>query len=267
MISSRFSLFQQWKKGSVDMRVKAYKNIYRNDEVITCLSDEIQDIKFGKYSEQIHAYHCQGDTTEKKKLKAALRTIQPCIDHETDPITTNGLVHFDVDVKDNPQLDLSSFMSFIIDQSETVFAFNSINGGLKFGIQTDLRVTLDERGEKLYKHAYDECFKRLCQHFKFEPDTAVRTPKCTMFTSTDPKAYFNGSPAVLPVLKDLEAHLRESEHKSSLSTSADDEYVEELFRSMPTGASYSDRLVANYMLLAHFGKERAIEIATSHWDK
>ena len=267
MILNRFSLFQQWKKDSVDMRVKAYENIYRKNEEIICLSGEIQDIKFGKHNEQIHAYHCQGEATEKKKLKAALRTIQPCIDHETNPITTNGLIHFDVDVKDNPQLDLSSFKSFLIEQPETVFAFNSINGGLKFGIQTDLRVTLNECGEKLYKYAYDACFKRLCQHFEFEPDTAVRTPKCTMFTSTDPTAYFNGSPAVLPMLKTVEAQFRDSEHKASLSTNADHGYVEKLFRAMPRGASYSDRLIANYMLIANVGEVKAIQIATSHWAK
>ena len=133
------------------MRVKVYDNVYRENVTLTNLSDEIRHIKQGTYSGPIQEYHHEVHEASKRNLKKNLRVIIPCIDHEQDPITTNGLVHFDVDQKDNRELDFKSLKSLIIALPETAFAFQSINGGLKFAIQTDLKVTCNERGRVLYK--------------------------------------------------------------------------------------------------------------------
>lgn len=249
------------------MRVKVYGNVYRHNETLTNLSDEIRHIKQGTYSGPIQEYHHEVHEASKRNLKKNLRVIIPCIDHEQDPITTNGLVHFDVDQKDNRELDFKSLKSLIIALPETAFAFQSINGGLKFAIQTDLKVTCNERGRVLYKYAYDQCHEWLLQYVKFSPDQSVKAATCTMFTSYDPDAYYNPSPNCFSVLKEADVNFKRSLSNSVPQNTVDSSYIVDLFNTMPKDAGYNDRLIAHYMLLSKFEKCEVIRIATSHWKK
>ena len=127
-------------------------------------ADIVSIIQSEQYAKVISEIRNEPNEHEQKRLKREnLPVFFPtlvfgshyALDDETD---ANGIVQFDVDVKDNVDLDFKELRSELQAIPELFYLYNSPRGGLKFGIKTDYNRHANEGEESLkarYKAAYE----------------------------------------------------------------------------------------------------------------
>ena len=89
------------------MNVNYFKSVLKQEDVFSkSLAEIIQDIRNGLVADAVRSIRVStnDDDPIKKALKVRLPAFQPTLANEQ----TTGIVYFDIDKKDNPQLDFDA---------------------------------------------------------------------------------------------------------------------------------------------------------------
>lgn len=185
-----------------------------------------------------------------------------------------GIVQFDVDLQDNPDVSVGTLISKLTDNiPELAYYFISPSGGLKFGLKTDFskshEASQDEepslRGTKeRFKTAYQiaKAYVRSVVLGVVFDDTAA-TLKLGCFLAHDPKAYLNLKCATY-LLNDRCFGSRAPRERLQTFWTVDVEKVKNLLSFIPRDFNYHDRLPINAAVLNSIGA-MGIEILFDHW--
>jgi len=254
-------------KGINYMMTKVTDGIYRKNVRYESLDQLIKNIRSNENRKMIDQYRSIKGRKKAKQFKKRMPMFEVCINHSCpEGLRSNGLVYFDIDKKDNPNINIEELKNSIISLPATKFAFFSPSGGLKFAIQTDFIKEVSEAAKARYKSAYDLVHQWLLSKFSFNHDRAVRMLTATCFTSYDPVAYFCENPVPF-LIKDQIRNYEETEFQSGKSLAVIPEsYAEELFLSVPSNVSYQDILICNYMIMK-YSPLNAEFLILNHWDK
>lgn len=180
-----------------------------------------------------------------------------------------GVVQFDVDRKDNRELDFEKFKLEISDLPETLFAFTSPSGGLKFGILTDFTKGPDDNETSL-KHRFQQAYDIAKAHvikntgLRVQFDDATRSLRQACYLSWDPGAYFNQN------YKSLELNHQCSYSppnivKTQNQLECEQPLVEELLSFIPKDLNYNERLPINSAVLNAIGTAGS-SLLEQHWE-
>lgn len=175
-----------------------------------------------------------------------------------------GIVQFDIDVQDNTETDFDDLKHRVIEIPETIYAFQSPSGGLKFGILTDLTKNPSDSLQALkarYQQAYTLAQRHVGQYVTVAYDSSMEMPKFPCYLSWDTLAYFNGDCAILGV-NDQCTYEAPAYSETVQDVSA--EQIEALLAYIPTGLSYAERLPINFAVLGTTGSA-GIPILFNHW--
>lgn len=99
------------------------------------LEEIIQSIQGNEYIEIVTKIR-DSQKREKSDLKTRLPAFRPTLSSKTD-LTLTGIIQFDLDSKDNVEVDFPTLKKSIISLPECIYAYTSPSNGLKFGIKTD----------------------------------------------------------------------------------------------------------------------------------
>jgi hypothetical protein len=249
------------------MKVKTTDGVYRKNPQLEELHDIISEIKTEKNMISVTKIRASNNDVDIKLIKKGMKMFEVLIDYtDENRLKSNGIVYFDIDKKDNIGVDFQSLRDSIALNPKTKFCFISPSGGMKIGIQTDFIQDVNDITKANYKKCYDFVHDWLLKEFKFQHDKAVRVLTTTCFTSYDPDAFWNDNPEVYQVLNDVLSLEETQSIVTSYNPNVSHDYAEKLFLSVPSNASYNDRLIANYMIL-HYSSHNAYELMLSHWDK
>lgn len=258
-------------------------------KLVTCKSCSIIDIeacinfiRSGKYKDIVEKIRGLGSSASAADLKRRnLPVIFPCLSFSDDSIgkdedrSPTGLMQFDVDLKENKE-QVAAQPNFIEDlkakvcaRSETIFAFVSPSGGLKFAIKTDFAeyegedlTVVNQRFKKVYKHTA----KKLSDELNVNFDQACASIHQSMYLSHDPEAYYNacavplavGSPSEVP--QECSRQRQEVEDGNEWSYSR----IEELLNFVDPSIFYDETLPISFNIIGLLG-DAGIELLSGYW--
>lgn len=231
------------------------------------LKDIINIISTEQLLPSITAIRETNDKDIQDKKKQALWNFRPAVISKISN-EPNGIVHLDIDTKDNIGVNFVELKNMIKTLPQCVFVYESPRMGLKIGILTDLKKDFKESDESIserYKQAYDLVVKHLSTqltiNFKFDDGVRKLSANCNL--SCDADAYFNQSAQALKVNELCQYHdvIYNNEYITS-----DISEVLDLLAKIPRNLGYNDRLPINFSVLNMLGKQ-GINILLSHWDK
>ena len=184
-----------------------------------------------------------------------------------DVSSPTGVIQFDLDVKDNSELDLVNLRNNIQSLPETIYAFASPSGGLKFGLLTDFHRHQNESTDNLkqrYKHAYQQVHKSVLNRIAVEVsfDTSVGSLKYACYLSHDANAYFNPDAKILEVdhYYPIVVPIPRIQNPHPISHPQ----IQELLSYIPPDLRYPERLPINVSVMMELGMA-AIPLLESHW--
>ena len=188
--------------------------------------------------------------------------------------TPTGIVQFDVDVQDNPDVDVGTLITKLTTNvPELAYYFISPSGGLKFGLRTDfIKNQAELYDEEHLLRDTKERFKAAYQIAKAYVlsvvpgvvfDDSVATLKLGCFLAYDPDAYLNLSCAAYPLNDQCYSSEAPRERLQTYGT-VDVEKVKTLLSYIPRDLNYHQRLPINAAVLNSIG-EVGIEILFNHW--
>lgn len=214
----------------------------------------------------IRAATSKAEVTELKKGLSQFFPTVELFDHNRLAADSNitGIVQFDIDVQDNTRTDFNRMKQRVMTIPETIYAFKSPSGGLKFGILTDFIKYPDDSLQALkvrYQQAYTLAQRHVGQFVTLEYDTSMEAPKFPCYLSWDTQAYYNGDCAVLTV-NDQCTYETPAYSETVQDVSA--EQIEALLAYIPTGLSYAERLPINFAVLGAIGSA-GIPLLFNHW--
>lgn len=249
------------------MITKVTDGIYRKNERFESLEVLIDDIRSDKNKSIIKKYKSIKRQEQAKKFKKKLAMFEVCLDYGcSEGLRSNRLIYFDIDKKDNSNVDIEELKKSIIALPQTKFAFISPSGGLKFAIQTDFIEDVSEVTKAKYKIAYDLVHNWLLSQFSFIHDGAVRMLTATGFTSYDKNAYFSKIPKPFLVAAEIEDYEEPKPQAYNTGSVIPESYAEELFLAVPKDVGYQDMLICNYMIMA-YSPHNAESLILQHWNK
>jgi len=137
------------------MKIRILSNVIERNSSEVVFQSVVNKITSSDLEDRVDAIHLEPDSNKKKLLKRKQPVFYPCLDY-SDPnnIMTNGIVHIDIDKKDNPSIDFDELKNSLTSLPETVFCFFSPNKGLKIGIQTDFLEDFTNDSKQRYKSVY-----------------------------------------------------------------------------------------------------------------
>lgn len=182
------------------------------------------------------------------------------------PSTTDnglsGLIHFDIDLKDNDFniITLIELRKKIRDYHYTVYEFKSPNGGVKFAVYTDIKTS-----EK-YENAYDYVKTKIINDLDLDIvfDDAVGSVGKTCFLSADKNVYFNNDPKRLEI--EEKTKCKETKQVVFEDKTYSPTYIKNALGLVPKNLRYHERLPFNTAVLEYFGSD-GIELLINHWNK
>lgn len=234
----------------------------------------IRKIQNGEYANLVQKIRdTQEGDHKKKEYKSELPVFFPTLDLGSlenklgDNSKPTGIIQFDIDVKDNPNLDFDIVRKELMALNETYYVFTSPSGGLKFGIKSDFTRHIEEKTSSLkdrYKKSYNIVKDHLLSILSvcIIDDPSVGNLKQACFLSYDPHIYFNSDCGTFKV-DSLCVYLL-PEIKVQDNEPSSHYQIEELLSYIPQNYSYDERLPINASLFSLLGAA-AIPILDSHW--
>jgi hypothetical protein len=247
------------------------------------IEEIIQIIRSDKYENLTKRIRATKEKTARTELKKNLPVFYPSIvldenvksvEMKLDNSIPSGVIQFDIDIKDNEDLDVESLKSEIIQLPECIYAFLSPYGGLKFGIMTDFsrpENTSNANMKVRFKHAYLHCLdllEEVCTS-PFIADSSLESIQQACYLSHDPEAYFNNECAVLPIIDFCEIDENSYEFENSSDETAnswDEAQIQLALVHIPKNLKYHDRTKVNLCVLYMLGAS-GIAILKMHWEK
>ena len=199
-----------------------------------------------------------------------------------DESTASGIVQFDIDLKDNLDLDMVRLKDEIIKLSETFYVFTSPSNGLKLAIRTDFTKHENESIENLrgrYLRAYDITKALLVEKlpaFNINFDKKVRPLKTACYLSDDSDVYFNQS--CEQILLDHLCHSKVKTYKSIKTNQTDyrnfktnalnftPAQIKEMLAFIDPDKRHDNRIPINLVVMSALGAD-AIELLVNFWAK
>lgn len=236
------------------------------------LSAIMHSVRSGEWKEAVEAVRF-AKVTDKQRIKqqrlpAFFPTVRlgekNVLDEASIP---TGIIQFDLDLKDNPLVDLVALRAVLESFPETLYVFTSPSGGLKFGLQTDFHRHEEEHVDSLksrYKVAYGLALNWVQQRCPspLSLDPSVGNLKYACYLSDDPSAYLN--PDANPLLFDADCHSVAADVVQPVYAPIHNDQVVELLRHIPGDLSYDARLPINIALFTEIGAD-ALSLLESHW--
>lgn len=221
------------------------------------------------------------DEVKQRELKGQLPSFFPSIDPDNKTAKgSNGVFQFDIDVSDNPNLNMYELRDKLSQQSSIIYAMISPRGGLKFAIltnfnQLNLKTSIDVKA--LYKSLH----KKLSAHIQsivgdFNNDAQTENMMQTCNISYDPDVHvnLNATPfnfdlgeinsAIAEIEDATSAHQQISKMDDNKTLDDLQEEFIHLLAGIPNNLSYTDRLPVNFTALYLFGLS-GIQMMLSHW--
>lgn len=232
----------------------------------------IEQIRSDQHMDLVANISNEKDKNVRKTLKQQLPMWFPTIqifsrnslDDDSEP---TGIVQFDIDLKDNPNADFNDMKSKVMAIPETIYAFISPSGGLKFGIRTDFIKNDDDSIDSLkqrYRKAYNQCLAYVSTFIDIQDDESMKSIKRGCYISHDLNAYINLDCSTLTVndsCKYIPPALSQSDYSNLPVTTA---YIAELLAYIPRELRHDDRVPINYAVFNSIG-DAGIPILFSHW--
>ncbi len=238
-------------------RTSAYKKSAPENKE---LSSIINNIKSGLYTENIKQIQNETSSEKQTKLKKSLPLFKSCLDGDNQP---NGLVHFDIDVKDNPSIDFSKLKQDVLKIPELAYCFFSPRGGLKLAVKTDFK-SIDAYDRLRFKTAYSITKAHIQSNIEliaFDDSLASISQDC--FVSHDPDAYINIDAPLLKLNDDC-VHVVEDYSRLGTGNSIPESFIQKLLSWIPSDVDYDERLLINYEVLHELG-EFGINLLMAQW--
>lgn len=245
-----------------------------NNAIKSPFADIVSIIQSEQYAKEILEIRNEPNEHEQKRLKREnLPVFFPtlvfgshyALDDETD---TNGIVQFDVDVKDNVDLDFKELRQQIQAVPEVIYVFTSPTGGLKFGIKTDFNRHANEGEESLkarYKAAYELSKEyvstRIIINFFYDPN--MQTLKTGCYLSSDSAIYFNEDCDTFRV-DDRCVYSVPTAFSTTTYDALTEEQVIEFLSFIPRNLRNDARLPINLAVMSVLGNS-ALHLLESHW--
>ncbi len=259
-------------------------NLFKSNLEVISFDDIFSLIKSDEHLETLtFAYRTNpfANEVDRKQLKQQFPCFFPTVNlgqndvNKLTPLSIpTGIVQFDVDIKDNPDVNVGTLITKLTDAvPELAYYFISPSGGLKFGLRTDFINNQDELyDEEQSLRDTKERFRTAYQIAKayvlsvipgvvFDDSTA--TLKLGCFLAHDPEAYLNV--ACDPYLLNdqcFSSHLPR-ERLQTYGT-VDVEKVKTLLSFIPRDLRYNERLPFNAAVLNSIN-EAGIDILFNHW--
>ena len=220
------------------------------------LSSIMKDIKAPVYAKLINKIK-----NGENHLKKSLPTFKTCLDVDGNP---NGLVHFDIDVKDNKHLNFQKLKADLVKIPEVIFCFYSPRGGLKVAVKSDFKG--GEHLKERFKIAYKISKAHLQQYINDEVifDDSCRSIFQDCFVSFDDDLYFKPDCETLK-LNDKCVHVQPDYSRLATDNRISESFIKELLSFIPADLKYDERLPVNYAVLNEMG-EAGIPLLLSHWN-
>jgi uncharacterized C2H2 Zn-finger protein len=245
-----------------------------SDVIETPFADIVSIIQSEQYVKEISEIRNEPNEQEQKRLKREnLPVFFPTLvfgshyafDDETD---ANGIVQFDVDVKDNVDLDFKELRSELQAIPELFYLYTSPRAGLKFGIKTDFNRHANEGEESLkarYKTAYELSKEyvstRIIINFFYDPNMQMLKTGC--YLSSDSAIYFNEDCDTFSV-DDRCVYSVPAAFSTKIYDALTEEQVIELLSFIPRNLRNDARLPLNLAVMSVLGNS-AISLLESHW--
>ena len=249
-------------------------------ETKVTISEIISQIKSKKYSYQVQEIQkasSNGLEEIKSKLKLDLPVFYPTL-ISSKPEVASGIVQFDIDVKNNPNLDMDELATFLCRLPSTYYLFKSPNQGLKFGVLTDFSNVLNENTEQLkyrFKFSYNyilDLLHDLDFMPNFEADASVASIKQACYLSHDTQAYLNECAIPISVNDESSKIAFQGSSKdinlkiaTSHEISSNVEYIRELLNWIPKYLGYAERRPINYTVCGLLGENSGVNVLLAHW--
>jgi hypothetical protein len=187
----------------------------------------------------------------------------------TETAIPTGLVQFDLDAKDNLEVDFEAVTQCLLSIPELVYLFESPSSGLKFAIKTNFH---QHPGDSIQvtRHRYQEAY-RLTKSFILNRiphdillDDAVGTLKFACWMAHDPNAFFNPNSETLSI--DDQCFCPEKPRQEFRTYECPSlNRVKELLAVIPRQSPYDYRVKINSAVFNSVGPV-AINLLLGHWD-
>ena len=223
------------------------------------LSSIINDIKSGVYQDLVKGIQ-DANPEEQQSLKRNLPLFKTCIDANNQP---NGLVHFDIDVKDNPSINFTKLKQDLIKIPEVIFCFISPRGGLKLALKTDFK-SIDTYNRQRFKQAYlisKAHIQNQIESIVFDDSLASISQDC--FVSHDADVYINLDVPLLKLNDDC-VYVTPEYSRVATHNQISEPFIQEVLSYIPNDLKYDERLPINYAVLHELG-EAGIYLLMAHW--
>jgi len=139
-----------------------------NEFVRRSLHDVILEIKSDIYYDLVKSIRAETDKSLQKKNKLKLPQFFPTVvlDNENklnNKSISTGIVQFDIDKKNNVDANIDELKKIICNFDETIYAFDSPSGGIKFGILTDF-TKYDYEELHSFKNRFEQAYRIVFNH-------------------------------------------------------------------------------------------------------
>jgi len=237
------------------------------------LTDIIRLISGGHYQgliEQIREAKESGNDEDSRNLKNSLPMFFPTVEIfnknslAEDSVPT-GIVQFDIDVKDNLDLDFDQLKQAVCKIPEVIYAFESPSGGLKFGVLTDFKKNDSDDLlvlKKRFNKAYELTLAYVQKFVEIEDDEHMANLKWSCFLSSDKYAYHNPDCKIL-IINDQCLY---TPPKMVVVNGQDVsvEQVSEWLGYIPPDFEWGERRAINYSVFSCLG-QAGIPLLFNHW--
>ena len=240
------------------------------------LRDIIRCIRSRDFAEVVTEIRSLTDSTRIKALKKSLPIFFPTIifkygngnkiDEHSQP---TGIVQFDIDQKDNGNLNFDELKAKIDQIAECIYSCRSPSGGLKFGILTDFTKLSDESAESMvgrFSQAYNHCLAHIKKAIAIDLNDDKTADRITQacFLSFDHDAYFNERPSIFHVNDDCV--FQSKQYRIEDAQPSDEAAVQFALAKIPRNLDYKSRIETNYCVLYMLARA-GIPLLLYHWDK
>ena len=237
---------------------------------ILFIDEIIENIRTGKNKVLVEQIRQESDKNKRDDLKTSLPAFFPSVTLNTisslsESDGANGIIQFDIDKKDNPEIDFDLLRQKIIKIEEVLYLFESPSCGIKLGVLTDFKKHNSDTVDSViarYKTAYKTTKESLFSDFDINFDDAVGTLKFSCFLSYDENAYLNKNCKIFKVdhLCEYYPTTKNTEITQHVST----EKIKELLQYIPCDLRYHERRNINFAVFNTIGDEGFCLLKT-HW--
>ena len=136
---------------------------------ILFIDEIIEIIRTGKNKVLVEQIRQESDKNKRDDLKTSLPAFFPSVTLGTisslsESDDANGIIQFDIDKKDNPEIDFDLLRQKIIKIEEVLYLFESPSCGIKLGVLTDFKKHNSDTVDSVIAR-YKTAIRELKNHF------------------------------------------------------------------------------------------------------